>query len=91
VAILGMSADSVKALALFKQKYKFNFSFLSDADHQTIEAYGAWQQKQFMGRKFMGIARSSFLIGKTGKIEAVWPAVHAKGHASEVLKHLSDN
>jgi peroxiredoxin Q/BCP len=64
---------------------------LSDPDHKTIEAYGAWLQKQFIGRKFMGIVRSSFLIGKTGKVEAVWPAVHAKGHAAEVLQHLSES
>ena len=84
-----MSADSVRAQALFKAKRKLNFPLLSDPDHNSIEAYGAWQQKQFMGRKFMGIVRSSFLIGKTGRIEAVWPIVKAKGHASEVLKHLS--
>jgi peroxiredoxin Q/BCP len=84
-----MSADSVKAQAGFKAKYKLNFPLLSDPDHKTIEAYGAWQEKQFMGRKFMGIVRSSFLIGKSGKIEEVWPAVHAKGHAAEVLKRLA--
>ena len=84
-----MSADSEKALALFKAKQKLNFSLLSDPSHETIEKFGAWQQKQFMGRKFMGIVRSSILIGKTGKIEEVWPAVKAKGHASQVLKHLS--
>ncbi len=84
-----MSADSVRAQALFKAKRKLNFPLLSDPDHKSIEAYGAWQQKQFMGRKFMGIVRSSFLIGKTGRIEAVWPIVKAKGHASEVLKHVS--
>ncbi len=84
-----MSADSVKAQASFKAKFKFNFLLLSDPGHKTIAAYGAWQQKQFMGRKFMGIVRSSFLIGKTGKIEAAWPAVKAKGHAAEVLKHLA--
>jgi len=84
-----MSADSVKALTLFTQKHKFNFPLLSDADHKTIEAFGAWQEKLFMGGKFMGIVRSSFLIGKTGKIEVVWPIVRAKGHASEVLAHLN--
>lgn len=84
-----MSADSVKAQALFKAKYGFNFPLLSDPGHKTIEAYGAWQQRQFMGRKFMGIVRSSFLIGKTGKIAAVWPVVRAKGHAAEVLTHLA--
>ena len=89
MAILGASADTVKAQALFRAKLNFNFPLLSDPNHKTISAYGAWQQKQFMGRKFMGIVRSSFLIGKTGKIEAVWPAVKAKGHAAEVLKHLA--
>jgi len=91
VAILGLSADSIKAQASFKAKYRLNFPLLSDPDHKTIEAYGAWQQKHFMGRKFMGIVRSSFLIGKTGMIEAVWPAVKAKGHAAEVLKRISQN
>jgi len=84
-----MSADSVKAQAAFKQKRKLNFPLLSDPDHETIEKFGAWQEKQFMGRTFMGIVRSSFLIGKTGKIEEVWPAVKAKGHAAEVLQRIS--
>jgi thioredoxin-dependent peroxiredoxin len=84
-----MSADSVKAQATFKQKRKLNFPLLSDPDHETIEKYGAWQEKQFMGRTYMGILRSSFLIGKSGKIEEVWPAVKAKGHAAEVLKRIS--
>jgi len=91
VAILGLSADSVKAQASFKAKYHLNFTLLSDPDHKTIEAFGAWQQKQFMGRKFMGIVRSSFLISKTGAIEAVWPLVKAKGHAAEVLRRISQN
>ncbi len=85
-----MSADSVKAQASFKAKQKLNFPLLSDPDHKTIAALGAWQQKKFMGRKFMGIVRSSFLIGKTGVIEAVWPLVKAKGHPAEVLKHIAN-
>ncbi len=84
-----MSADPVKALASFKEKYKLNFSLLGDPTHKTIEEFGAWQKKQFMGRTFMGIVRSSFLIGKTGKIEELWPLVRAKGHASEVLRVIS--
>jgi peroxiredoxin Q/BCP len=86
-----MSADSVRAQAFFKAKLKLNFPLLCDTDHKTIAAYGAWQEKEFMGRKFMGIVRSSFLVGKTGKIEEVWPIVRAKGHAAEVLKHLAKN
>ena len=84
-----MSADPVKALASFKEKYRLNFPLLSDPTHKTIQKFGVWQKKKFMGRTFMGIIRSSFLIGKTGKIEAAWPAVKAKGHAAEVLKHLA--
>jgi peroxiredoxin Q/BCP len=80
-----MSADPVKALASFKEKYQLNFSLLSDPDHKVIEAFGAWQQKKFMGRSFMGIVRSSFLIGADGHIAAAWPVVKAKGHAAEVL------
>jgi peroxiredoxin Q/BCP len=89
VAILGMSADPVKAQASFKAKYQINFPLLSDPTHKTIAKFGAWQKKQFMGRTFMGIVRSSFLIGKTGKIEEVWPLVKAKGHATDVLKRIS--
>ena len=85
MAILGASADSEKALASFKSKLKLNFALLSDPEHKTIEAYGAWRMKKFMGRSFMGIARSSFLIGPDGKIEEIWDSVKAKGHAAEAL------
>jgi len=84
-----MSADPVKALAGFKEKHRLNFPLLSDPTHKTIQKFGVWQKKQFMGRTFMGIVRSSFLIGKTGKVEELWPLVRAKGHASEVLKVIS--
>lgn len=55
-----------------------------------IEAYGVWRPKKFMGRVFKGIVRSTFLIGADGKIEAIWDPVTAKGHASEVLKHVQE-
>ncbi len=84
-----MSADAVTAQASFKAKQNLNFPLLSDPTHKTIQKFGVWQRKQFMGRTFMGIVRSSFLIGKTGKIEELWPAVKAKGHASEVLSVIS--
>jgi peroxiredoxin Q/BCP len=89
VAILGLSADSVKAQASFKAKQNLNFPLLSDPTHKLIAKLGAWQKKQFMGRSFMGIVRSSFLIGKTGKIEHVWPLVKAKGHPAAVLELIS--
>jgi peroxiredoxin Q/BCP len=84
-----MSADPVKAQASFKAKHNLNFPLLSDPTHKTIQKFGVWQKKQFMGRTHMGIVRSSFLIGKTGKIEELWPLVRAKGHASEVLRVIS--
>jgi thioredoxin-dependent peroxiredoxin len=80
-----MSADSPKAMAGFKAKKKLNFTLLSDPEHKAIEAYGVWRMKKFMGRSFMGIVRSSFLIRPDGKIEQIWDSVKAKGHAAEVL------
>jgi peroxiredoxin Q/BCP len=89
VAILGVSADPPKMLAGFAAKQKLNFTLLSDPRHEMIEAYGAWQLKKFMGRSFMGIVRSSFLIGPDGKIAKVWHQVKAQGHAAEVFGELS--
>ena len=83
--ILGASADPEKALASFKAKQKLNFPLLSDPTHKMIEAYGVWREKKFMGRSFMGIVRSTFLIGADGKIEQMWDGVRVKGHAAEVL------
>ena len=89
VAILGASADSVKAQAGFKEKHKINFPLLSDPDFSLISAYGARRMKKFLGKSFLGIVRSSFLIGPDGKIEKVWDNVKAKGHAAEVLAEAS--
>ncbi len=89
MVILGASADSPKLLASFKTKQKLNFSLLSDPAHKMIQAYGAWRLKKFMGRSYQGIARCSYLIATDGKIEHAWDDVKAKGHAAEVLAHLS--
>lgn len=88
--ILGVSADSVKALVRFKEKYKLNFTLLSDPDHKMIEGYGFWRPKKFMGRVFKGIVRSSVLLGPDGKVQRVWDNVKAKGHANEVLDELEN-
>jgi thioredoxin-dependent peroxiredoxin len=88
VAVVGASADAVKALQNFKSKQKLNFPLLSDPDHKMIESYGVWRMKKFMGRSFEGIVRSTFLIGPTGKIEEIWGSVSAKGHAAEVLSQV---
>ena len=89
MVILGMSGDSVKAQASFKAKQKLNFDLLSDSDLKTIEAYGSRRMKQFLGRSFLGIVRSSFLIGPDGKLEHIWDNVKAKGHATKVLAEIS--
>lgn len=80
-----MSGDSVKAQAAFKTKQKLNFDLLSDPDLKTIEAYGSRRMKKFLGRSFLGIIRSTFLIGADGKLEHIWDNVKAKGHPAEVL------
>jgi peroxiredoxin Q/BCP len=89
VAILGASGDSIKAQASFKAKYKLNFDLLSDPDFQAIEAYGVRRMKKFLGKSFLGIVRSTFLIGADGRIDKIWDKVVAKGHAGEVLSAAS--
>ncbi len=84
-----MSGDPVKAQAAFKAKQKLNFDLLSDSDLKTIEAYGSRRMKKFLGRSFLGIIRSTFLIGPDGKLEHIWDNVKAKGHAAEVLAEVS--
>lgn len=85
MTIFGVSGDPVAALVSFKKKQKLNFGLLSDPEHKMIDAYGFWRMKKFMGRSFMGIVRSTVLIGPDGKIEEVWDGVKAKGHAAEAL------
>jgi len=88
-AILGISADSVNAQLGFKKKQKLNFPLLSDPQFKAIEAFGARRMKKFLGKSFLGIVRSSFLVGPDGRIEYIWDNVRAKGHAADVLSVLS--
>jgi peroxiredoxin Q/BCP len=83
--ILGVSADPVKAQAAFKKKHDLTIGLLSDEHHRMLEAYGAWGKKSMYGKSFMGILRSTFLIGRDGRIAQVWPKVKVEGHAAEVL------
>jgi peroxiredoxin Q/BCP len=83
--IVGVSADPVPAQDKFKAKYELSIALASDEKHQMLEAYGVWQQKSMYGRKFMGIARTTFLVGADGRIAKVWPKVSVSGHAEEVL------
>jgi peroxiredoxin Q/BCP len=84
-AILGVSADPVKAQARFKGKYGLAFPLASDETHAMLEAYGVWVEKSMYGKSYMGIERSTFLIDKDGRIAKVWSKVKVDGHAEEVL------
>ncbi len=87
-AIVGVSADSIKSHLRFRQKFDLNFPLLSDRDHVVAEQYGVWQRKKFMGREYMGIARTTFVVDRQGRIAAVYPNVKVDGHAREVLDAL---
>lgn len=88
VTVLGVSKDSLDKHAKFRAKYDLKFPLLSDADGTICEAYGTWIEKSMYGRKYMGIDRSTFLIGSDGKIKALWRKVKVPGHIEEVLKAL---
>ncbi len=87
--VWGISPDSQASHRRFQVKYDLPFTLLSDADHAVADAYGAWQLKQQYGREYMGIGRSTFLVGPDGRIAASWPRVKADGHADEVLAALT--
>jgi len=86
--ILGVSPDTVQKQAKFKSKFELPFSLLADADHRVSEAYGVWGLKKFMGKEYMGVARTTFLVGADGKILRVFEGVKPEGHGGEVLEAL---
>tara|TARA_B100001287_G_scaffold250705_1_gene231414 strand:+ start:67 stop:546 length:480 start_codon:yes stop_codon:yes gene_type:complete len=86
--VLGISPDPVKKLAKFVERDELNFQLLSDEDHATADKYGAWGPKKFMGREFDGILRTTFIIGKDGKLKAVMDKFKTKDHHTELLTAL---
>jgi len=86
--VLGVSVDSVKAHDKFARKFKLPFTLVSDEDKKIVEAYGVWAEKSFMGRKYLGTHRVTFLIGPDGRIKRIWPQVKPEEHAEEVLAAL---
>lgn len=88
--ILGCSADQVEAQARFHDKQNLNFNLLSDPQFVVIEAYGARRMKKFLGKSFLGIVRSTVLIGPDGNVAKIWETASAKGHAAEVLAALKE-
>ena len=87
--VLGISILDEKSKAKFAGKYGLTFPLLADADHEVAEKYGVWQQKSFMGRKFMGIVRTTYLIGPDGKVVERWDNVKVDGHVDAVAAALS--
>jgi peroxiredoxin Q/BCP len=83
--IVGVSPDASKAQAKFKDKFDLPFTLLADVDHKAAEAYGVWKEKSMYGKKYMGIERTTFIIGPDGLIKRVFPKVKVDGHAEEVL------
>jgi len=88
VAVVGISADSADKHKAFRSKYGLKFPLLTDADHKVGTAYGAWGEKTLYGKKSVGVIRSTFLIGPTGKIDRAWYHVKADGHAAKVLDEI---
>lgn len=85
IVVFGVSVDSVKSHAKFVEKYKLPFPLLADEEKTVVHAYGVWGKKKFMGREYMGISRTSFLIDPDGKITKVYENVKPLVHAQEVL------
>ena len=88
IAVLGISPDTPETQKKFDDKHHLGFTLLSDSDHKVSEAYGVWGEKKMYGKTFMGIVRSSFLIGDNGKIENAWYKISPKNTVPELMKVL---
>lgn len=86
--VLGVSVDSVESHAKFSTKFKLPFPLLADTAKEIAQAYGVWGEKRFMGRKYLGVHRVTFLIGPDGKIKKIWTKEKPEEHADEVLAAL---
>ncbi|MBI4173354.1 MAG: thioredoxin-dependent thiol peroxidase [Candidatus Aenigmarchaeota archaeon] len=86
--VLGVSKDNAESHGKFAQKYRLNFTLLADVDGKVCDAYGVFGLKQFMGKSFMGIKRTTFVIDRHGKIAKVFEIVRPEGHAEQVLAAL---
>ena len=86
--VVGVSPDPIKSHDKFIEKFKLPFILLADEDKKICKAYGVWAEKSMYGRKYMGVARTTFVIGTDGKIERIFEKVKPNGHADEVLDFL---
>lgn len=83
--VIGMSPDSTKKHDKFKAKHNIGINLVADEERTALEAYGVWTEKSMYGRKYMGVERTTFLIGPDGRIARIWRKVRVPGHAEEVL------
>ena len=86
--VIGVSCDSVKRHQKFIEKHSLPFNLISDEDQKVVNDYGVWQLKKFMGREYMGIVRTTFLIDENGKIENIIEKVNTKDHTSQIIKQV---
>ena len=86
--VYGISADSIHSHLKFKKKYKIKFHLLSDINKKVIKKYGAWGKKMFMGKNYMGIIRTTFLIDSNRKVRKIWNNVRVKDHAKDVYSEI---
>ena len=84
--VIGVSPDPVASHVRFRDKHDLGFTLLSDPDHEVAEAYGVWVEKRMYGKTYMGVERSTFVIGPDGRIEQALYGVRPKGHAAQVLE-----
>ncbi len=91
VAVLGISPDPVKAVDKFAGKFDLNFPLLADEDHSIAEKYGVWIEKSMYGKKYWGVARTTFVIDKEGKIKHIFEKVKPEGHDQEVMAWLKEH
>ena len=84
-ALIGVSPDNAASHEKFKRKHDLQFALAADPERTAIEAYGVWKEKSMYGRKYFGVERSTFLIGRDGRLAKVWRKVKVPGHAEEVL------
>lgn len=89
--VLGLSPDPVDKLLKFKEKQSLNFDLLSDVDHLIADKYGVWDLKKFMGREFMGILRTTFIIDKEGRVRAIMDKVKTKSHHDDVVAIIKND
>ena len=89
--VLGISPDPIKRLQNFIDKQGLNFDLLSDEDHSIADKYGAWGPKKFMGKEYDGILRSTFIVGKDGKLKAIMDKVKTKSHHDDVIDWIKAN